>query len=374
MNRIQQRLFKCLSFVPFFLFVGVVVAQNQVVIVPHIKSHLYHIEQLYQVMLVNNSDENLQGQLSITLEDKLGEVVFEAISMPMLLEAGAVRQSRQLQWPPRGSAGNAIDQTSVSGLGRLPMGQFNLCYNFRTAQASTIAGFYCHEFETKIAGVPALTYPLDGGKIQEDNPVLQWRPPTMLAGEVLTYDLVLVALQAGQSVAEGLARNAPLLTQRIIGAQQLIYPFSAPALQDEVVYAWQITAYWNDYEIGKTDIWTFSKGKVAVTPQFKAISTTNQSYPLLQRKISGAYHIVENELCFSFQNRFALPMLDYRILAADALDSQAFTPLDIALVPGWNKIAIPTNSPGMNLEADRFYYLEVIDGMGRKQYMKFKVL
>ena len=356
------------------LLLGWTATHAQVVIIPQVKSNVHHIEQLYQVMLVNNGMEDLSGQLSIRLENNRGEVLFVATSLPTTLETGMARQSYQIQWPPGGGLDNFVGNTSISSVGRLPIGQFNICYDFQALPTGNSVGKYCHEFETKIAGVPVLVYPLDGSLIQEMQPVLQWLPPVVLAGEVLTYDLVMVALQANQTPAEGVARNAPVFTQRLLNKQQLAYPLSAPPLQNELMYAWQVTAYWNDYEVGKTDIWTFSKGELLKIAPVTSSATSNKSYPLLQHQISGAYHVVEEDICFSFQNRFASPTLNYRIMAVDALESQAFSPVTIALKPGWNKIAIPLDTPGMQVASDRYYYLEVIDGMGRKQYLKFKAL
>jgi hypothetical protein len=150
----------------------------------------------------------------------------------------------------------------------------------------------------------------------------------------------------------------------------LTYPASGIPLDKQKIYAWQVTAYYSNLEIGKTDIWTFhfaksNKEKVAVSAP--------KSFPFVQSKLKGSYYLAENDLCFAYNNRAYDGQLNYEI-HENGNSSQLIENLPaITLREGLNYVQIDQmNLSGLN--DGSVYLLKITDRQGRKYYLEFEYL
>lgn len=343
---------------------------GQVTILPQFTGGtLIHIDQMYQVLLLNNSPQPQSGQLTLALKTSTGAEVLTATSFLTTLPSGSPLRGRSLSWNNGFRYASNDFARAIQATGKLPFGEFVLCYYFNASNGTEL-GSYCSEFQVKIGGLPALTYPADQSRIITPNPVLQWRPPLSLSGTAVEYDLLLVAMEEGQSAVEAIARNTPLVIRKRLTSNQLTYPLGAPQLTEGVHYAWQVTAHFGTTEIGATDIWTFTLGPPNI-PAKVASNNDNLTYPLTSDRILGAWYLAEERVCFAFQNRQGMRRLSYRIYPASNPQAALESIPEIPLVPGWNKISI-AGEDLKELVADEMYILEIENSMQHKQYLKFK--
>lgn len=345
---------------------------QQVNIIPQFRGgSLVHVDQFFQFVLVNNSPSDVSGSLLIDLKTKAGEALMQIESAPVLLKQGDLKRGNNLQWPSAMQLSSNPIAGAFQERGQLPYGEFIICYSFSNKEQAQLLGEYCSEFSVQITGQPELQSPRDRDVISHAQPVLQWRGPLSLAGQDLRYHLLLVALEPGQSAVEGINRNVPLLNKLNLTKNFLTYPLDAPALKKKVDYAWQITAFLGQVEIGKTDIWTFSLGEKGRL--VKASADEDFTYPLLDNRIKGAYYIADEMLCFAYQNREFHQELQYKIYDLSAPDMEIANLPVVDLIPGWNKVSI-AGADMSGLVSGKLYILEIENDMAEHQYLKFKYI
>ena len=132
-------------------------------------------------------------------------------------------------------------------------------------------------------------------------------------GNELTYNLKLVALDKGQSPTDAIYRNLPLLEKYRVRGLSMPYPVTAMPLKEGQKYAWQVTAFWGNTEIGKTEIWAFSLEK----PKPIAQINRQESYRLVKQELGSSFYIFSNEIYFAFQNQGYEATLNYSIYSKE---------------------------------------------------------
>lgn len=349
------------------------VLSAQVTIIPHQKGgNIFHIDQLFQLMLINNSHEVVSGQLEVILTKRTGEQLLQTTSLPLSLNPGMATRSRQLQWPNGIGFGSGVTAQMLQTTGQLPYGEFGLCYYFRQQVNNEVIGEYCGEFTVQLAGKPALIYPLDQSRISQKRPILQWRPPGILQGTSLSYHLKICELYKDQSAIVALNTNAPLINRSQLSQTNLVYPLEAPKLEIGKEYVWQVDVYLGQTLAGSTDIWTFAVDDLASTYKSQPQSSP-ESYALLDPKIGGSTYLSRGAINFTFQNHLGSSNLEYAIYPEDN-NSEAIPGLPlIPIKPGWNKVSL-NSSQLSGLQHGKYYLLEVIDNWDRKKYLKFKFI
>ena len=355
----------------FIMALSTNMAFSQVSIVPQFRGGtLVHVDQFFQFFLVNNGPEEVFGSLLMEVKNNSGALLMQIQSDALKLEKGKVLRGNSIRWPGQMQLGSNPAATAFQNRGKLPFGEFVLCYYFRNETQAQNLGEYCSEFQVKIDGLPALVFPRNKDIISMPLPVLQWKAPLSLRGEDVRYNLVLVKKEVHQSAVEAIASNPALLTKNDLKQTFLSYPINAPKLEKEKEYAWQVTAYLGQIEIGKTSIWIFSLAdysKIAAPPP-----TENYSFPLLDTKIGGAYFITkENKIRFSYQNYHNEDRLKYKIYNVNVPLINVTGLTIISIVPGRNKIEID-GGPINGLIVNQLYVIEVENTIGQKQYLKFK--
>ncbi|MEL7162262.1 MAG: hypothetical protein AAFN92_16010 [Bacteroidota bacterium] len=204
---------------------------------------------------------------------------------------------------------------------------------------------------------------MDQAEIREVRPLLGWEDVGRFGvnSANLTYHLVLVEIEKGQSVAEALERNPALLSQRGLRSTSLLYPINAKQLVTGRTYAWMVRAYLNGTQLITSQQWSFSVGE----PQTKLMATAANSFAMLSTELVNRYYVFDDAICLGFDNNEGFAELDYRIIDLDNNDLEVENlPPVTALVPGLNTLTIPTT--GLNLQLDHTYRVEV--STPRKQY------
>ena len=103
-----------------------------------------------------------------------------------------------------------------------------------------------------------LISPPDGSVLISNQPVLfSWMLLSMKPGTIINYRIKVVEIQGNQSPIEAVSVNPAWFEKEDITTTALNYPVAAAKFENGKKYAWQITAYLKNEEIGKSETWSF---------------------------------------------------------------------------------------------------------------------
>lgn len=169
--------------------------------------------------------------------------------------------------------------------GNYPSGNYTICiWSSCVVPDCNGAGQYAGSIETPVCAqihienpTPLLlAYPENESEIDEQRPLYTWIPPAPVAGSTsLNYTMTLVEILEGQSKADALALNRPLIEMQGIGNPLLMHPLDIDELEKGKTYAWQVEAFVGRTSIAKSEQWKFKIKKD--TLDLKKI-TKDQSY------------------------------------------------------------------------------------------------
>jgi len=251
------------TFVLFFSIVLAITVKAQVLVnlqLPVIG--LSTKNQLWNMVLVNTGTETilLSGRL-IFSDAATNQVVMTATTSEFRLFPGShVFQVNDFS-PIIYSVVNSSYGIDNNPSGFLPVGYFNVCYQFDRFVSDAFEKFVeeCDRIEVEPVSPPQLIFPEDHSVLEYPQPVFSWLPPAPInLFSQISYDLRMVKLEGQQLPADAMQKNIALFSQQNIYSLSIPYPTSLPALDTGTIYAWQVTAKNNNREIAKSDIWAFS--------------------------------------------------------------------------------------------------------------------
>lgn len=349
-------------------------AAAQVIVTPQLRPGIIQKQQLWDMVLSNTSAYMVPGHIEVVLGDAVN-------GHPILVGIG-----REMDVPPGITPINAamlepIQYTQVNGSyiiepgpnGFLPLGNFSVCISFfRHEHGLTFQeAEECDFIEVEPLSPPQLVMPWNESLETQPNPTFSWLPPAPVSFFTnLTYDLDIVELYEAQSAADAIQQNIPLLHQPEIAATALLYPFSAPALQYDRQYAWQITAKSNGNVVSRTEVWTFTLKRETDIPK---IRTNNLPYTRLVKSDQPAYSLQVDFLKFEYFNEAGDSTWNIAIYDLDDknLDTIPCSWDTIPIQMGQNLVNIDlSNNP---LFADQhFYLLEPTNSRNEKWRLRFE--
>ncbi|MEM7572443.1 MAG: hypothetical protein AAF433_06065 [Bacteroidota bacterium] len=357
-----------------FLFAGLWIAVSlggQTVLVTDLSPTFgpISLEQLSQQSVTNLSERNLEGQLFVSLLDEQQQLVVELSSFLMQLAPGQFLSNTSIPWSRRPIYGTSPFSQSLAQLGLLTTGNFVRCYEFRTADGSVLAQS-CQEKSTGGTTNFSLLYPFDRSTIAEERPLLTWEAWTSAGVNLpdLSYELVLVEMEAGQSPAAALERNVPLLRRSGLRDNQLLYPNGMASLKKGVDYAWAVQAQIRGNRLADAGVWSFRLAETASPAEVQ--NPTN--YAMLDTRLSSRFYWFEESINIGFDNNEGITELDYRIVDLHKpLEPLLKVPPINELQPGLNTLQIPIKELG--LKPDQLYQLEVKVPRGQIYYLRFQI-
>jgi len=154
--------------------------------------------------------------------------------------------------------------------GLLPVGTFMVCYDFLILKYNKVVQ-ECQQVTIPPLGPLLLNEPSDGSVLPILHPLFSWLPPSPIHSfNNLRYELRLTEILPGQSAADAVHDNLPLSVSRNLAASNLQYLQSFPALIPDKEYAWQVIAFNNLTEVGKSEAWSFSTKQDAAPLPYKS--------------------------------------------------------------------------------------------------------
>jgi len=330
-----------------------VFSQISIVVKPPLAS-VSTARDLFSADLFNNNTEERDLSFELTLS-KGNAVLLKEITLPFRVKkgynyiAGANIQLRNFE-----SFSNAIASSGNAIL--IPSGEYTICINVLDVATGENITEGCTEYESSQLSPPFLIAPANESVIQTYNPILTWGPPSPLTGSIaITYKLVLVKINTGQSAAEAIIRNYPLFELSGIQTTSLFYPFTSPKLEINQPYAWKIYAYAGATEIAQTEIWTFQ-----LNPVSAETDSSINSYAILKKIPDGSYYLCKSgKVWFKFTEDYTPS--SFKIHIYDSKGNDVLTSCNTLYkkLKGDNLFVLDLNSCA--LKENRIYLLEAIN-------------
>lgn len=357
------------------------VLRGQVIISPTQAPHgTIGLDQIWMVNLYSTQPQIAEVYMTAIIEDSKHGLVFTATTPVFKIQRGSNRPTFNPSSVKMEYGKGKITQ-NLRSTGRLPYGQYVICYKLFSANSSDLISEFCQEETATPMSPPELTSPFDGESIHTTLPILSWRPPFPPGAIPIEYTLRLVEIKPRQQVMEALEKNIPLISRRGILTTILPYPPEAPKLEIGKTYAWQIFAQAGEFPLGSTEVWTF---KVVQQEAESLPLATDTFFRELKLAPNGSYNPITQKLRFIYPNRWGASLLDYetssppsnldriyyKIYPAGKQDAPLTPTISTNLVSGVNKVTI--NLSGVSGITDGENYILVLrDVTGRQYYLEF---
>jgi hypothetical protein len=326
----------------------------------------FFIDQLWDVLLLNSTAQPMTGVLDIQMTQGSNHAaVFSAVSAPLTLKTGNNKLDAAVRAKMTSKYAKTAAAMSLQQTGKLPFGIYSVCYTFRDVKLLT-RGNWCQEKTIRPLSPPELMNPMHKEVVETVQPILVWRAPFPLQAEGLEYNVRLTEVPQGMNPAEALRTRAPHLTLSHQRDPFLPYPSTAKPLQTGKTYVWQVSALSGNFDLGVTDLWTFSVKTPVVAPVKKQFT----SYCWVKTVDDGSYCHPIDSLKFVYQNNEGEQTLQYRVVDQSNEPLATTFPV-LKLISGANALILPLNKLG-KVDTKQFYRLEVVSKTGERFILPFK--
>ncbi|GEM_PF-2554633 len=220
----------------------------------------WNVADMWNLTLTNTSSKAIKVYLHGTVEAQSDGLIFEGKSAVFSLPANYSGRidPRQLEPADVGYANSDYEEI-VLRTGTMPEGIYTICITVKDAETDEELGRGCVVQPITSISPPQLLNPEDEAELTEPLPVFTWLPPTPLTGNYsVSYSLRIVEFLDGQVPLEAMEANPAWFTEKNIPSTSFQLPISARPMEPGRKYAWQVTAYGNKYEIGKSEVWSFT--------------------------------------------------------------------------------------------------------------------
>ena len=349
------------------LLTGSSYAQVVNVTIPASPSGQFFINDLNNISLINTKPSILIGYMVVAIQDKNLSTVFTIQSPVTQLQPGFTSlASSKLLLSGTMTYGDNSAAVLLKTTGQLPPGQYVFCATFYST-SKQVLGLNCQETQIQLLYPPRLTYPQNGQNIKDLLPVLSWTAPGPLSDPNVTYHLRLVEVMSGQSTQLAFSINNALIDGDYANLNALQYPVNAQPLVYGQTYAWQVSASDQGYNLGITQLWTFTPSQVKNLVEYPTPDST--SYPIVAKQLTGGFYVAKNILRFAYTNRTDDSLLSYTIYDVASSDTVQYK-TTMPLLYGMNRVRMPIGSSNLFTNGE-FYLLDIEDANEIHYYLSF---
>ncbi len=308
-------------------------------------------DQLWNLVVINNSNEVLESTLSMTMQDAAtGQGVLTASTGTVFFSKGIKMVTSNDLQPIQYNYLGAGTGTFLSA------GNYNVCYRLtkRVRDNVQVVADQCVRVQISPLSPPLLVQPADQSEVSTTYPQFSWIPPT--PQEMFTdlnYTLTVVQVDSGQSASEAILHNLPVYSKTQLTNLFEQYPSSFNSLEEGRTYAWQVQAFNGGVFAASTDVWSFKLNK-----QDSAFSHPRDGvYVKLQGPNEhGTVHYLKDGNLYVTYYSFAQPyMADFQLLDGTGKVVQS---LKRTLLYGDNYLWIELDK---KFKKEQIYTLQLID-------------
>ena len=351
----------------FFTSVSIAVsAQTSIVFVPEVYGTT--LNGLFRASIYNTSGiRSVRMNITVT-EAKAGKIA--------TIQTGVFTLTPGNNPIPTGvarTANVAMAQNATANFIRrnqyFPQGDYEYAFNIYSASSSEeiIDQTFNHEI-TPPAPLD-LIEPYDQDEICEKRPLLTWQPsiPKM---DGLLYQVMLVEIKDKQNAIEALNYNLPIVNQKGVVANLLVYPPNSKELVAGKKYAWQVSAYRDQTIINRSDVWSF---EVNCQDTVKAIIPDDYGYRDIEDLVKGNFYVAEGLVKFSLINSYHEQKLKYSIVCISNKEIKVRNLPSIKLNIGLNKVKLDLSRNHSFKDAEHYVMkVELPDGTVKSLRFTYK--
>lgn len=367
MNSVMKRIF-------FMLIAAFIASQVKAQLVANLQLPPVALtlkSQLWNMTLVNSTGQNLRLKVDVTLTDITNNITVMTASSAEFNLAAGTRQMQLTDFMPVVynvvSASYNIDNNPN---GFLPIGHFNVCYQFLKIindYTETLTE-ECETAEIEPLSPPVLIFPEDEAVIEFPRPVFNWIPPAPAnLFSNLSYDMRLVEVTGIQVPADAIQQNIALFAQQNINAQSIVYPAGLPALDTGKLYAWQVTANNNNSFVAKSDIWVFRVGSFGSSGHEYV---SGEAFAKLKMEGISNYFLCKGMLKFHYDNHPNDDSVSIAIYDLNEPQTAVYADNNYQVQPGQNFKQVDISTL-QGFTDGHFYLIELINSRKEKWTGKF---
>ena len=342
----------------------------------------FTFNDLWHFTILKTSPDNNQLYISLRIFDEKSSLKVKSNTSTFLLASGNhyynLSSISQLQPFTTSYYDASLLQQAVSSGGYFPPGKYNVVYTLYGKSADGEFAPLVEESSEIIVEVmwpPILIWPPDNEVLDNFTPTLTWTPAfsSSYTGQI-TYDIKLVEqLKPGQSVEQSILSNPTFYEARNISDTYLPYPPSAPLLENEHTYVWQVTAHLGESR-PQSQVWSFSYSS---NQQRRSGSEPTQFSPVLE-KLDASYAVAnDGVLKIKYTEEYEVPQNSF--LLYEVYDKyghkirMSLPPVNSPSAPikkGDNYVTLDLTT-GSTMSIDQFYTITVMNHKNEKWYLRF---
>ena len=321
----KKKLFVAALTFTVFLMTLFTNAQTVIVVLKQPPPNQWHVEDLWQLTLINTSQEFYNVYLYGTVEEAGAGLIFEGTSATFELPAnfsGPVNPG-DLE-PVDVGYTNGDYEEIVMRTGTLPAGTYTICVYIKGIDGEDM-GYACIYQIIAHPSPPELINPVDEANVTEELPVFLWLHMSM--GEFARYYIKMVEILDGQTPIEAMESNPPWFEETEIFSTSFQFPISAREFEQGATYAWQVIAIsGDDWVIGESQVWSFNYGAAAVMIDEEP-TTLKLIYPIDSEVTQSVY---KEEVIFEWE--WSGSFSDFEILVYDNPCGRYSTPTPVPTI------------------------------------------
>lgn len=294
----MRRFVYCLAIL-FFSPCGIMKAFAQDLLVQAFvpEGTLIQKEQLWNLVITNPTATPQSGLVSLTIVNKSNsQKIMTAVTNSISIQGGAKLYQVSDLMPVFYNALSSEINLNESGF--LPVGEYQFCYEFVGTKGNR-SGISCVDARVEWVTPPQLIAPGNMSMLDSNTHMFSWVPPSpsQLMGNC-TYSFRIVSILPNQDAANAIKDNTPFYEVSGLTSSFHSYPRSAPELEVDKHFAWQVTANTASSK-SESEVWEFTTNKNAA----KQLGSDGSAYTKLERAGNGvSYSVVSQYLQFSFTN------------------------------------------------------------------------
>lgn len=293
--------------------------------------------QLWNLLLINSTGNNLTGRLELVLFDRqTSRELMTASSEELTLAKGPSAININKVGPVIYNYIGIEPDRNINSL--LPVGPYSVCYTFvrnPNSEKREMLAEECVGFDVEPLSPPMLMFPADSAILEIAPSQFSWTPPVPAALlNRLNYEILITEVLPSQKATEAIQENISFFNNDRLATNSMTYSGAQPAFEKDKWYAWQVIAKDAGNYAGKSETWVF---KVAATkPAQEPVNAT----PYVQLRKSGAEKTVAAGavLRFSYLNQLADSAVTMTVTDISNSANNKSQPALLALERGLNYI------------------------------------
>jgi hypothetical protein len=324
---------------------------------------LFQKSQLWNILLVNNSTNDHECYMVLSLQDRENGTEVLSASTTLFNLGTEAKQLNDAVLTP-------IQYTYFSFSGDktndfLPVGNYTACYKLMEAKEAVELGEACVPFDVEPLSPPMLIIPADSSVLPISPAQFTWQPPApMVMFQQLHYEIIVAEIYPGQRPDEAIELNAPFYIDLNVPNSFMNYTGAYPSFEKGKWYAWQVVAQDGENYAAKTPVWDFT---ISTDPAI-ALQSSDMSYVKLKRDYGAGLSVCKDVLRFEYDNQVNDKQANYTITDLDKGTNVVSSKGILKLKPGANLIDIGLDK---QFEKNKKYLLQLSNSRSENWSIKF---